>query len=204
MRIGFIRIAAVAVAGGALLTGIFVGAGIGSDNGPGTTEIQSVVDAAGPGIRSADFAPAKGRPDRSLYVQRTSKSGRVGPMLCVWDARPDGSNKMGGCNPQANPLGGHQVFVNFTAEGGPPPDHPVSDARVSGVAAASVASLSLTMSDGSSRPLALSTRTTHGYRPFAFRASDADLAAGVTPAAVVATNAAGAVVDTVPTGFPDQ
>jgi hypothetical protein len=202
MRIGFIRIAAVAAFAGALLAGVFVGAGIGSDNGPSATEVKSAVDAAGPGTRSADFAGAKGRPARSLYVQRTDRRGRVGSMLCIWDANPDGSNKMGGCNPETDPLGGHQVFANFTAEGGPPPDHPVSDARLSGLAAASVAALSLTMSDGSSRSVPFLPHPSRGYRAFAYRVGDADLAAGIMPVAVVATDAAGVVVDSVPTGFP--
>ncbi|MGZ4360233.1 MAG: hypothetical protein ACXVZW_10685 [Gaiellaceae bacterium] len=202
MRNGLIRTVLVGAIGGSLAAGIFVGVGAGSAYRPGGPEVKAVVDASGPGARSADFARAKGRPDRSVYVVHVKGSGRVVSLLCVWDAAPDGSNEMGGCNPETNPFGGHQAFVNFTAEGGPPPDHPVTDARISGVAGAKVASLSVTMSDGSSRPVELAKRMSGGYRAFAFRASDDDLAAAVTPVEVVVRNTAGAVIDTVPTGFP--
>jgi len=149
----------------------------------------------------AQFAPEGGRPARQVVLQRTPDG-----YLCVWDS-PDGTveHGVGGCNPAADPLAGHKLFVSLAYDGGPAISS-VHDARLSGLTAIDVASARLVLTDGSTRPILLSPRSTRAlagkdYRPFAYRVPRADLERGIGPAAVLALDAHGKVLDRQATGI---
>ena len=136
-----------------------------------------------------------------LLIQRLTKLG----MVCVWDATRDGSERGGGCNSADDPLGGKQISVNTTSSTG---SNGVgySTIRVSGLAAPTVATLNVQMSDGTTRPLTLQSDvpTSVSGGPsgaFAYNESSVDLAAGVVPIAVVAFDQTGKEVATAAVGL---
>ena len=149
----------------------------------------------------AQFAPEGGRAARQVVLQRTPDG-----YVCVWDS-PDGAveHGVGGCNPATDPLAGHEVFVSLAYDGGPAVTA-VHDARLSGLVAADVASARLVMTDGSTRPILLSPRSTRAvagkdYRPFAYRVRRSDLESGIGPVAVLVLDARGKVIDRQVTGI---
>lgn len=189
---GAAGLAALAAAG--VATGVLRGAGSPS----------SQPDVASPDAERAIVAsfPAAGQAHaRALVLQRTPDG-----YVCLWDS-PDGSvaKGLGGCNPASDPLGGRKLMVNLAYDGGPRAST-VRDARLSGLAAAGVASAEVVMSDGSSRPLRLlrpGTRALAGadYAVIAYRVRESDLRAGATPVAVVVRDASGRELDRQTTGI---
>jgi len=184
----------VALALGGIASGLHRAAGTPS----ATPDIRG---NAGAVQQVAQFAADGGRPVRQVVLQRTPDG-----YLCVWDS-PDGTadHGVGGCNPADDPLAGHKLFVSLAYDGGPAVST-VRDARLSGLAAADVASARVVMSDGSMRPIALSPRSTRAlagqdYRPFAYRVRQADLVHGIGPTAVVALDERGRVIDRQATGI---
>jgi len=129
------------------------------------------------------------------WIQRDA-SGNV----CLLYGRDDGSVRSGGCNPASSPLGGQQMLALYTFDGGPQLTD-VTDARLTGLVTARVASVSITMSNGATHSVALVQTPTRGIlgsndRSFAYQFSDSDFAAGIGPAVVVAYGASGNVVGT--------
>lgn len=143
--------------------------------------------------------PATGRARaRSVFVQRTA-TGQV----CLWDGTSTTSRDLlGGCNDAAEPLGGRPLSISFAYEGGPAVAD-VSDARLVGLAEASVATVRIVMSDGSARGVVLRRATIAGasYGAFGYRVRPSDLRQGVTPVAVVALDRVGRELDRQATGF---
>ncbi len=193
----FVVAGAVCIAGlalGGIASGLHRAAGTPS----ATPDIQG---NAGTLEQVAAFAPEGGRAARQLVLQRTPDG-----YLCVWDS-PDGTadHGVGGCNPAADPLAGHKLFVSLAYDGGPAVTA-VRDARLSGLAAADVASARVLMTDGSTRPILLSPRSTRAvagkdYRPFAYRVRRDDLDRGIGPVAVLVLDARGSVIDRQVTGI---
>ena len=151
-----------------------------------------------PMTRIADLAAGEGLPARGVYAQVTS----IG-QFCLWDAPSQGSReKLGGCNPVSDPLGGHPLSASFAYDGGPPP-RDVKDARLIGLVSSDVAQVEILMSDGSRRllPLRQVPASIGDFHVFAHRFGRGQLAHGVTPVAVVALDADGNELDRQATGF---
>jgi hypothetical protein len=185
---------ALGLAFGGMASGVFRTAGTPS----ATPDIRS---RAGELVPVATFPSETGSPDRQVVLQPTADG-----YLCIWDS-PDGTAEhgVGGCNPASNPLGGRKLFVSLTYDGGPALST-VRDARLSGIAAPEVASARLVMTDGTTRTILLarpSTRAVAGtdYRSFAYRVRQADLVRGVSPAALLAYDGTGSVIDRQATGI---
>jgi hypothetical protein len=134
---------------------------------------------------------------RAMFVAHLSNG-----MLCVSDAKVDGTNGAGGCNPGSRPLDGHAIEATLTYDGGPSVAS-VTDARLFGLAASSVNRAEALMNDGSPRALALTSNgvAATDLRAFAYRLDPTDLANGVTPVAVLSYGAGGRLLDRQPTGF---
>jgi hypothetical protein len=159
---------------------------------------KAVRDA--PMTRVADIAAAGALPKRGAFVQVTS-TGQV----CLWDAASADSNgKQGGCNDAGDPLAGAKVFASLSYDGGPAAAA-VKDARLIGLADPSVERVSVLMSDGTYREMALEGAKIQGrsYRAFGYRFRPSDLRRGLGPVAVLALDASGAEVDRQSTGFGD-
>jgi hypothetical protein len=193
----------IVVAGAVCVAGLAVaGIASGLHRAAGTpSAAPDIRGNAGSLAQVAQFASEDGRAARQVVLQRTPDG-----YLCVWDS-PDGTadHGVGGCNPADDPLAGHKVFVSLAYDGGPAVTA-VHDARLSGLAAADVASARLVMTDGSTRPILLSPRSTRAvagkdYRPFAYRMRQSDLESGVGPVAVLVLDARGKVIDRQATGI---
>lgn len=149
-------------------------------------------------VRAAEIPASDRAAARGVFLQLTSTG-----HFCLWDAPSAGSpQRQGGCNPAADPLGGRPLSISLAYEGGPAPTR-VTDARLVGVAAKDVTSLSVEMSDGSHRRIALTPTSIGGieYRAFGHRVRTSDLRRGLGPVAVVAFDAAGREIDRQATGF---
>jgi hypothetical protein len=144
----------------------------------------------GPQIRITDYSAGSAV---AAFIQKDG-AGNV----CLVSGASGAGERSGGCNPASNPLGGHKLLALFTFEGGPSLAS-VSEGRIAGLAAPGVASVSIVMSDGTTRALQLADRRTDrlmnaNYRTFGVRLSDRDFQVGIGPSAVVAYNAAGHIV----------
>jgi hypothetical protein len=190
-------VAGVLCAGGLALVGIANGV----YRAAGTPSAAPDVRSGGAPTQVAQFASQDGHGSRQVVLQRTPDG-----YLCLWDS-PDGTadDGVGGCNPADDPLAGHKVFVSLAYDGGPAVTT-VRDARLSGLAAADVASARLVMTDGSTRLIPLSSRSTRAvagndYRAFAYRVRQSDLERGIGPVAVLVLDARGRVIDRQVTGI---
>ena len=149
-------------------------------------------------VRLADLSPDNGLSARGVFAQVTSTG-----QFCLWDAPSASSRqKLGGCNPAEDPLGGHALSASFAYEGGPDPAD-VNDARLIGLVASDVGDVEVVMTDGSRRTLALRRvpPSVGDFRVFAHRFGHGDLKRGITPRSVVAFDANGNEIDRQATGF---
>ena len=100
------------------------------------------------------------------------------------------------------PLGGSSVSANLAYDGGPAIER-VRDARLSGLANSSAASVVVLMSNGSERMLPL--KPVHvdagDFVAFGYRFKRSDLRSGVGPIAVIARAAGGKELGRQPTGI---
>lgn len=149
-------------------------------------------------IRAAEIPATDRLAARGVYLQLTSTG-----HFCLWDAPAVGSTRrQGGCNPAGDPLAGRPMSISFAYEGGPNA-RTVTDARLIGVVTAEVARVSVEMSDGTRRRVALRPTRVGGtdYRAFGYRLRGSDLRDGVGPVAVLAFDQDGREIDRQSTGF---
>ncbi len=177
--------------------GAIVASQLGDNPPPDLAALDKAIQSE-PMTRVADIPAAGNLPARGVFVQVTS-TGEV----CLWDAssaNPRGG--MGGCDDADDPLGGSRLSASLAYDGGPAAAD-VKDARLIGLLDPSVASVSVLMSDGSSRTVKLKSSKIEGnsYGVFGYRFRHSDLAKGIGPVAVVATDASGAEIGRQPTGF---
>lgn len=154
--------------------------------------------ANGDVTRVADIAAADGLPARGAFAQVT-ESGQ----FCLFDAPSvTSSQRGGGCNPADEPLGGNAISASLAYEGGPAIEG-VRDARLIGLAVGDVASISVLMSDGSSRDMKLKKAKVGAdeFVAFGYRFRKADLRQGIGPTAIVAFDAGGVELGRQPTGI---
>lgn len=177
-------VAVVAVASGVFASGFVHGA---QANVSLANDDAQQLAQQGIGTRVATFTNGQ----RALYVQSLQNG-----MLCISDATFTGAGAGGGCNPASDPLSGHP-FVAILAYDGGPSIAAAANARIYGLAQASIARLTLVMTDKSMRDIKLggAVPATRGMRPFAYSLSDRDLASGVGPSSIVAIGQGGAVLD---------
>lgn len=174
-----VTVAATAAAG--VLTGIGVLSATASSESPGQSA-AAALERNGLGARIATFAAGNGAPERGVYLAQL-EDGRT----CLMDADAGGRTAGGGCSRGDDALDGEPFSATFMYDGGPDPSS-VTDARLAGLVAPSVARIFAVMSNGSTRTLPLSEKgvASTSYRVFAFRVSRGDLRNGVTPTAIVA------------------
>lgn len=190
----------IAIVAVVLTTGVLVGSVIAAQRSaapvPDVDRLQAAIDAE-PMTKVAAFS-GDDQASRGVFVQELATG-----HLCVWDAPSAASReRRGGCNPIDDPLGGSAVSASLTYDGGPATEQ-VKDARLSGLAAADVATVAVLMSDGSEREVRL-RRTKLGagvFLAFGYRFKKADLRNGVGPIAVIARNSDGAEVARQQTGI---
>ena len=154
--------------------------------------------ATGDVTRVADIAAADGLPGRGAFAQVT-ESGQ----FCLFDAPSATSpQRGGGCNPADDPLGGSAISASLAYEGGPAIEG-VRDARLIGLAAGDVASVSVLMSDGSSREMKLKKAKVGAeeFVAFGYRFKKADLQKGIGPTAIIAFDADGVELGRQATGI---
>ena len=154
--------------------------------------------ATGEVTRVADIAGVDGLPARGAFAHVTENG-----QFCLFDApSATSSQRGGGCNPADDPLGGSAISASLAYEGGPAIEG-VRDARLIGLAAGDVASVSVLMSDGSSRVMKLKTAKVGAdeFVAFGYRFKKADLRKGIGPTAIVAFDAGGVELGRQPTGI---
>jgi len=181
---------------GSLLVGSVVAAQRGGSP-PDAAKVEAAI-AAAPMTRVADVAGGEGFARRGVFIQELDTGD-----LCVWDAASASSpDRQGGCNSIDEPLGGAAVSANLAYDGGPAIES-VRDARLSGLANSSAASVVVLMSDGSERALLLKpVRLAAGdFLAFGYRFKKSDLRSGVGPIAVIARAAGGKELGRQPTGI---
>ena len=181
---------------GSLLVGSVVAAQR-SGNPPDAAKVEAAIAAARM-TRVADVAGGEGFARRGVFIQELDTGD-----LCVWDAASASSpDRQGGCNSIDEPLGGSAVSANLAYEGGPAIES-VRDARLSGLASSSAASVVVLMSDGSERTLQL--KPVHldagDFTAFGYRFKKSDLGSGVGPIAVIVRAAGGKELGRQPTGI---
>lgn len=187
---------AVVVTGGVLAGGV-VAAQRDASTALETDEIEAAIEATTM-AKVADIAAGEGYEAHGVFVQELETG-----HLCVWDALSATSRlRQGGCNTIDDLLGETVLFANLAYDGGPAIEG-VKDARVSGVAASSVASVTVLMSDGSERSVRLTkTHLRAGdFMAFGYRFKKSDLKRGIGPIAIVAYDAGGAELGRQPTGI---
>jgi hypothetical protein len=180
-------------------TGVLAGGIVGANLPPGGKSVDELhrVLAKAPMEYVADVPSGGGLPRRAIFLQRADG------YVCLWDAPSAGSlTRQGGCNPESDPLGGAEMFVSLSFDGGPT-TRDISDARIVGLASRRVVRVAIEMSDGSRRVVSL-TRARGGFRDlavFGFRARGSDLRLGTVPTAVVALDADGRELQRQATGL---
>jgi hypothetical protein len=187
-------VAAVVVTAAAVLAGGVVASAF--DWSRSSEEIETAL-AKTPPTQVADIAAADGLPRRGVFAQITSTG-----HFCLFDA-PLGAplEGGGGCNAADDPLGGSQVSASLAFDGGPAIEA-VRDARLIGLATASVARVSILMSDGSGRVVRLKRSTVgEALNVFGYRVRRSDLKKGIGPIAVVAFDANGDEIGRQTTGI---
>lgn len=189
---------ACVLAGGT--TGVVTSA-VRGGNGKETLDPAAVeaATASGVAVKVATFPPLAGREGRAVFMRKTSNG-----LLCLWDA-PDGRREgPGGCNRASDPFGGRKMMISLAWDGGPALST-ITDARLIGIVAVDVDAVTVRMSDGSTRSVALtgSQAGTHSdfYRAFAYRVQPADIRAGIEPISVSAFDDTGKLIDQQNTGL---
>ena len=200
MPIGKLRrslvVLAVALAGG-VLVGSVIAAQRGKDAAPDVASLEAAI-AAEPMTKVADIGGSDGFASRGVYVQELDTG-----HLCIWDAPAiSPRERQGGCNSIDDPLGGIAVSASLAYDGGPAIES-VRDARLSGLAASSVAEVIVLMTDGSERVVRLKRAklSSGDFFAFGYRFRKSDLKQGVGPIAVVAHDAQGAEIARQATGI---
>lgn len=166
-------------------------------NPPDAAKVEAAIAAARM-TRVADVAGGEGFARRGVFIQELDTGD-----LCVWDAASATSpDRQGGCNSIDEPLGGSAVWANLAYEGGPAIES-VRDARLSGLASSSAASVVVLMNDGSERMLRLKPVNLDAgdFAAFGYRFRTSDLRSGVGPIAVIARAAGGTELGRQPTGI---
>lgn len=195
MRTSPVLVATVVVATSAMLVAGVVAGGF--DWSRSSDELDAALANTRP-TQVADIPAADGLPARGVFAQITSTG-----HFCLSDAPLDAPlTGGGGCNAADDPLGGSVISASLAYDGGPA-IQAVRDARLIGLAAASVVSVRIVMTDGSSRAVKLRTSTVgeQGLQVFGFRMRKSDLKKGVGPIAVVALDESGAEVGRQTTGI---
>lgn len=186
---------AIAVAGG-VMSGSVIAAQRGA-SAPDVDELQAAIERE-PMTKVADIGSSDGAAARGVYVQELETG-----HLCVWDA-PSASSRerQGGCNSVGDALGGSAVSASLAYDGGPAIEG-VRDARLTGLAAAGVASVAVLMSDGSEQVVRLRKAKLESgdFLAFGYRFKKSDLRKGIGPIAVVARDAGGDELARQPTGI---
>ena len=186
-------LAAAIVASAALVGGVVAG---GFDWSRSANELQEALVESQP-TQVADIPALDGLSARGVFAQITSTG-----HFCLFDA-PLGAPRAGGggCNSADDPLGGEVISASLAYEGGPAVES-VRDARLIGLAAATVASVRIVMSDGSSRGVRLKKSTVgRDLQVFAFRVRKSDLKKGIGPIAVAALDERGDEIGRQTTGI---
>ena len=187
-------VAVVLVASAVLVAGVVAG---GFDWSRSSDEFEAAL-AKAPPTRVSDIPAADGLPARGVFAQITSTG-----HFCLFDAPLDAPlTGGGGCNAADDPLGGSVISVSLAYDGGPAIES-VKDARLIGLAAPTVASARVVMTDGSSRAvkLRMSSVGDRGLQVFGFRVRKSDLKKAIGPIAVVALDASGNEIGRQTTGI---
>lgn len=180
---------------------VLAGGVVAAQRGGGSMpDVQALGEAAAtdPMIRIADIAGTGDAPGRGVFAQVTSTG-----HFCLWDApSAESLQRLGGCNPAEDPLGGGKLSVSFAYDGGPAVEA-VRDARLIGVASNEVAQVRVVMSDGEHRTMKLRSASVGdtSYRAFGHRFKRSDFRKGVGPVAVLAVDESGTEIDREETGF---
>jgi hypothetical protein len=184
---------AAVVASAALVGGVVAG---GFDWSRSSDELEAAL-AESPPTRIADIPAADGLSPRGVFAQITTTG-----HFCLFDAPLDApTTGGGGCNAADDPLGGEALRASLAYDGGPAIES-VRDARLIGLATASVASVRIVMSDGSSRGVKLKKSTVgRDLQVFGFRVRKSDLKKGIGPVAVVALDERGDEIGRQTTGI---
>lgn len=187
----------------AVVTTILVGgvsAGVvvaGQVRGQETQERLRAAIEHDPLVEVANIPASAGQAAHGVFAQATSAG-----FLCLWDAPSATSRqRMGGCNPADDPLGGRSLSASLAYDGGPGAAR-VTDARLIGIVAANVASVQVLLKDGNERAITLHRipRSIGDFRAFGYRFKPSDIRNG-GPTAVVALDADGKELDRQATGF---
>ena len=188
-----IVVAVAVVASAALVGGVVAG---GFDWSRSSEGLEAAL-AESPPTRIADIPAADGLSARGVFAQITPTG-----HFCLFDAPLDApSTGGGGCNAADDPLGGETLRASLAYDGGPAIES-VRDARLIGLAAASVASIRIVMSDGSSRGVKLKKSTVgRDLQVFGFRVRRSDLKKDIGPTAVIALDASGNEIGRQTTGI---
>jgi hypothetical protein len=194
MRTRSVVVASVVIAAAAVLAGGVIASAF--DWSRTSPELEAALAKELP-TKVGDIPAADGLPARGVFAQITSTN-----HFCLSDAPLDApSAGGGGCNPADDPLGGRQVSASLAFDGGPA-IAAVHDARLIGLAAASVASVRVFMTDGSWRAVKLKRSTVgEDLQVFGYRIRRSDLKKGIGPAAVVAFDGSGAEIERETTGI---
>lgn len=194
MRTRSVVVASVVIAAAAVLVGGVVASAF--DWSRSSAELEVALAKERP-TKVGDIPAADGLPARGVFAQITSTN-----LFCLSDAALDAPRAGGGgCNPADDPLGGRQVSASLAFDGGPA-IAAVYDARLIGLAAASVASVRVFMTDGSWRAVKLERSTVgEDLQVFGYRIRKSDLKRGIGPAAVVAFDGNGAEIERETTGI---
>ncbi|HET7743533.1 MAG TPA: hypothetical protein VFK76_02230 [Gaiellaceae bacterium] len=191
VAVGLVAVVALASAGA------IVASQLGDSPPPDLAALDKAIQSE-PMTRVADIPSADGLAERGVFVQVTS-TGEV----CLWDApSAQARGRMGGCNDASDLLGGSKISASLAYDGGPATAD-VRDARMIGLVDPAVAMVRVLMSDGSYRTVKLLGSKIQGrsYGAFGYRFRRSDLAKGIGPVAVVATDASGTEIGRQPTGF---
>lgn len=184
----------VAVASAVLAAGVVAGS---FDWARSSGDLEASLTESPP-TEVAEIPAAEGLPARGVFAQVTSTG-----HFCLTDAPLDAPlTGGGGCNAADDPLGGSVISVSLAYDGGPAIEA-VKDARVIGLAAASVATVWVVMSDESTRAVKLRASTVgdRGLQVFGFRVRKSDLKKGIGPVAVVALDENGTEIGRQTTGI---
>jgi hypothetical protein len=120
----------------------------------------------------------------AVFVSRT----KDGKQICLFDTDLSTGDQGGGCNPQTSFFAGQPIAISLGFDGGPDPNT-ITDVRIIGLAAPSVDSVSVELSDDSSHAVPL---TSDGA--FVWVRSADDEREGIVPVRIIAEDASGKLV----------
>lgn len=177
-----LAVVAVVVVGGVVAGVVIAGQ---DQSAPAVGAMQAAIETTAM-TKVAEVAAQDGLTSHGVYVQEL-KTG----YLCIWDIPSSATpSRQGSCNDTADPLGGSQVIANLAYDGGPAIET-VRDARITGLAAAEVASVRVLMSDGSERVVSVKRAKLRSgdFLAFGYRIRSSDLKRGIGPIAIVVYDA---------------